>query len=75
MAVEELLAIETESTVKTVVNVFAEQEADLQKFILNRLEASRTKILYQCFMTLFKNSGEKMRPSIVEAVRRAGLVS
>ncbi|GAB1354514.1 MAG TPA: HEAT repeat domain-containing protein [Candidatus Rifleibacterium sp.] len=75
IAVEELLAIETESAVKTVVNVFAEQEADLQRFILKKLEASRTKILYQCFMTLFKNSGEKMRPSIVEAVRRAGLVS
>jgi len=75
VAAEELLNIETESTVKTVVNVFAEQDPDLQKFILSKLEASHTKILYQCFMTLYKNSGEKMRPSIVEAVRRAGLVS
>ncbi len=75
VAAEELLAIETDSTVKTVVNVFAEQDSDLQKFILRKLENSRSKILYQCFLTMFKNSGEKIRPFIVEAVRRAGLVS
>jgi HEAT repeat protein len=75
VAAEELLAIETDSTLKTVVNVFAEQDGELQKFILRKLENSRSKILYQCFLTMFKNSGEKIRPSVVEAVRRAGLVS
>ncbi|HNX75194.1 MAG TPA: HEAT repeat domain-containing protein [Candidatus Rifleibacterium sp.] len=75
VAAEELLAIETDSTVKIVINAFAEQDADLQKLILRKLETSRSKILYQCFLTLFKNSGEKIRPFIVDAVRRAGLVS
>lgn len=75
VAAEELLAIETENTVKTVVSAFADQDIDLQRHILRRLENSRSKILYQCFLTMFKNSGEKIRPFIVEAVRRAGLVS
>ncbi len=75
VAAEELLAIETDSTVKIVINAFADQDIDLQRHILSRLETSRSKILYQCFLTMFKNSGEKVRPFIVEAVRRAGLVS
>lgn len=74
-AADELLSLESDITLKVVVNAFAEQEIDFQKHILRKLEFSRSKILYQCFLTVFKNSGEKIRPFIVEAVRRAGLVS
>ncbi|GAB4277989.1 MAG: hypothetical protein Kow0029_21020 [Candidatus Rifleibacteriota bacterium] len=74
-AFDELLDMDTEANLKIVVDNFAEQDFELQKHILNRLERSKSKILYQCFLTMFKNSGEKIRPHIVEAVRRAGLVS
>ncbi|MDD2997496.1 MAG: HEAT repeat domain-containing protein [Candidatus Riflebacteria bacterium] len=74
-AADELLAIESETTLKVVVNAFADQELELQKHILRKLECSKSKILYQCFLTIFKNSGEKIRPFIIEAVRRAGIVS
>lgn len=74
-AADELLAIESDVALKVVVNAFAEQEFELQKHILRKMEAGKSKILYQCFLTLFKNSGERIRPGIVEAIRRAGLVS
>jgi len=74
-AVDELLDVESDATLKTVIASFSEQEMELQKHILRRLEFSKSKILYQCFLSIFKNSGEKIRPFIVEAVRRAGLVN
>jgi HEAT repeat protein len=74
VAADELLDMESDENLKIVVDSFADQETDLQKYILRRLENNKSKILYQCFLTLFKNSGEKIRPYIVEAVRRAGLV-
>lgn len=74
-AADELLAIDSDVALKVVINAFAEQEFELQKHILRKMEAGKSKILYQCFLTLFKNSGERIRPGIVEAIRRAGLVS
>ncbi len=74
-AADELLDIESDAALKTVIASFSEQELELQKHILRRLEFSRSKILYQCFLSIFKNSGEKIRPFIAEAVRRAGLVN
>jgi len=74
-AADELLRVDSDEAVKMLVDGFADQEADLQRYILNRLEGSKSKILYQSFLTLFKISGEKIRPQIVEAVRRTGLVS
>lgn len=74
-AVDELLAIDADAALKLVVNSFSEQEFELQKHILRKMESGKSKILYQCFLTLFKNSGERIRPGIVEAIRRAGLVS
>ncbi len=74
-AADELLDVESDVTLRTVIASFSEQEFELQKHILRRLEFSRSKILYQCFLAIFKNSGEKIRPFIVEAVRRAGLVN
>lgn len=74
-AADELLAIESEAALKMVIASFSEQEFELQKHILRRLEFSRSKILYQCFLSIFKTSGEKIRPFIAEAVRRAGLVN
>lgn len=74
-AADELLGMDSDENLKLVLDGFAEQETDLQKHILRKLENSRSKILYQCFLTIFKSSGEKTRPFVVEAVRRAGLVS
>jgi HEAT repeat protein len=74
-AAEELLNMQSDKYLKMVIDRFADQEKELQKYILGKLEMSKSKILYQCFLTIFKNSGEKIRPHIVEAVRRAGLVS
>jgi HEAT repeat protein len=75
IAADELLSIDSDENLKIVIDGFADQEPDLQKFILRKLETSKSKILYQCFLTLFKISGERIRPAIVESVRRAGLVS
>ena len=75
IAADELLKIDTDEVIKIMVDGFAEQEPELQRYILGRLESSKSKILFQSFLTIFKNSGEKIRPYIVEAVRRAGLVS
>ena len=74
-AIDELLDIESDAPLKTVIASFSEQETELQKHVLRRLEFSKSKILYQCFLSIFKNSGEKIRPFIAEAVRRAGLVN
>ncbi|MFZ5950825.1 MAG: HEAT repeat domain-containing protein [Candidatus Rifleibacteriota bacterium] len=75
VAVEELLQSDSDEVVRLLVDNFVDQDFDMQKMILRRFESSRSKILYQSFLTLFKISGEKVRPHIVEAVRRAGLVS
>jgi hypothetical protein len=74
-AADELLSMESDENLKLVVDGFADQEYELQKYILRKLETRKSKILYQCFLTIFKISGEKIRPRVVEAVRRAGLVS
>ena len=74
-AADELLDTESDAALKAVIASFSEQEFELQKHILRRLEFSKSKILYQCFLSIFKTSGEKIRPFIVEAVRRAGLVN
>lgn len=74
-AVDELLGVENDAALKIVIGSFSEQELELQKHILRRMERSRSKILYQCFLSIFKISGEKSRPAIVEAIRRSGLVS
>ena len=74
-AVDCLIAIGTDRALKEVTNSFANQEADLQKHILSKMVGSKSKILYQCFLTMFKNSNESLRPHVVEAVRRAGIVS
>ena len=74
-AVDCLMKIGTDKALKEITNSFPNQEADLQKHILTKMVDSRSKILYQCFLTMFKNSNEALRPHIVEAVRRAGIVS
>ena len=74
-AVDCLMSIGTDRALKEITNSFANQEADLQKHILTKMVDSKSKILYQCFLTMFKNSNEALRPHIVEAVRRAGIVS
>ena len=74
-AVDCLMAIGSDNSLKEITNSFANQESDLQKHILSKMLDSKSKILYQCFLTMFKNSNESLRPHIVEAVRRAGIVS
>lgn len=74
-AVDCLMAIGSDRALKEITNSFANQELDLQKHILTKMLDSKSKILYQCFLTMFKNSSEALRPHIVEAVRRAGIVS
>ena len=69
------MAIGSDRALKEITNSFANQEMDLQKHILSKMLDSKSKILYQCFLTMFKNSSEALRPHIVEAVRRAGIVS
>ncbi len=74
-AVDCLMAIGTDRALKEITNAFGNQEIDLQKHILTKMVNSKSKILYQCFLTIFKNSSEALRPHVVEAVRRAGIVS
>lgn len=74
-AVDCLMEIGSDRALKEITNVFANQELDLQKHILVKMLGSKSKILYQCFLTMFKNSNEVLRPYIVEAVRRAGIMS
>lgn len=74
-AVDCLMAIGSDRALKEITNSFANQEMDLQKHILSKMLDSKSKILYQCFLTMFKNSSEALRPHVVEAVRRAGIVS
>ena len=74
-SIECLLAIDSETSLKEITNVFGKQELDLQKHILSKMLKSKCKILYQCFLTMFRNSSESLRPYIVEAVRQAGIVS
>lgn len=72
-AIDALLDVGNDLSIKEVIHSFSEQHFDLQRHILRRLETENSKILYQCFLALFKNSGEKIRPYIIEAVRRAGI--
>lgn len=74
-AVDVLLEIDTDKALKEITNAFGNQELDLQKHILSKMADSKSKILYQCYLTMFKNSGEALRAYIIEAVRRAGIVS
>lgn len=74
-AVDCLMTIGSDRCLKEITNSFANQEVDLQKHILSKMVGSKSKILYQCFLTMFKNSSEALRPHVVEAVRRAGIVS
>jgi HEAT repeat protein len=74
-AADELLKMDTEKTIGIITKSFKDQELELQKHILRQLEFSRCKILYQCFLTIFKNSDERTRTNVLEAVRRAQLVS
>lgn len=75
IAVEELLSFESEVAIKAVVASFGEQETEIQKQILRKLEFTQSKILYQSYLKLFRQSGEPIRKLIVNSVRRAGLVS
>lgn len=75
VAADELLKLDSEKALKVLSSNFVEQEIDLQKQILRGLETSKSPILYQCFLKIFKASGEIIRPSIIESIRRAGLVS
>lgn len=72
---DELLKINSEKALKILTSNFSEQETGLQKQILRGLEISKSPILYQCFLKIFKASSEIIRPSIIESIRRAGLVS
>lgn len=72
-AIDALLDIGNDVSIKEVINSFSEQETDIQRHILRRLESSKSSILYQCFLSLFKSSGERIRSDIVEAVKRAGI--
>lgn len=74
-AVDCLISLGNDFALKEILNVFSSQERDLQMHILSKMIGSKSKILYQCYLTLFKNSSEELRPHIVEAVRRAGIVS
>ena len=74
-AVDCLMMLGSDRALKEITNSFVNQEADLQKHILSKMVGSKSKILYQCFLTMFKNSNESLRPHVVEAVRRAGIVS
>lgn len=74
-AVDYLIEIGSDRALKEITGAFGNQELDLQKHILSKMLGSKSKILYQCFLTMFKNAGEELRPYIVEAVRRAGIVS
>ncbi len=74
-AVDYLMEIGTDRALKEITGAFGNQELDLQKHILSVMLGSKSKILYQCFLTMFKNANEGLRAYIVEAVRRAGIVS
>ncbi len=72
---DELLSLDNEKTIQIIVDSFADQEFELQRYILGKLEFSKSKLLYQCFLTIFKITDERIRPYIIEAVRRSELVS
>lgn len=75
IAVDCLMEIGSDRSLKEITASFANQESDLQKHIISKMLYSKSKILYQCYLTMFKNSNDALRPYIVEAVRRAGIVS
>lgn len=74
-AAEALIKIGTREALAMVAKTFHDQEAALCRHILRLLMECRSQSLYQTFLTLFQHSGEKLRPEIVAAVRRARLVS
>ncbi len=74
-AIECLLAIGSDEALKEVTSAFSNQEIDLQKHILTKMINNKSKILYQCLLTIFKKSSEALRPYIVEVIRQAGIVS
>lgn len=74
-AAEALIKIGTREALTMVARGFHDQEAALCRHILRLLMECRSQSLYQTFLSLFQHSGEKLRPEIVAAVRRARLVS
>ncbi len=73
-AAEALIKIGTREALSMVARSFHQQEPGLCRHILRLLMECRSQSLYQTFLTLFQHSGEKLRPEIVAAVRRARLV-
>lgn len=74
IAADELLSIGSDAALKIIVASFPEQDLELQKHILCRMEFIKSKILYNSFLAIFKTSDEKIRPAVVEALCRTGLV-
>jgi hypothetical protein len=72
-AVKALLDLGHDNAIKAIINSFSEQDVEIQRYILRRLEESKSKILYQCLLSLFKTSSEDIRTEIVEVIKRAGI--
>ncbi len=73
LAADALLSYDTEASIREIATAFPKMDEAIQKHILRKLEKSKVKNLYKIYVTLFKRSGDNIRPYIVEAVKRSGL--
>jgi hypothetical protein len=70
-AVDALLEISEEASLRLAMNVYFEVEPELQRHILRLLMESKHPQSYACFLDLFQKADERGRADIAQAVRRA----
>lgn len=74
-AVEALISIGTNDALLLVAKSFAEQEPEMKRHILRLMIRVKSKVLYQCFLTMFHTSNSREHSEIVAAVRRSELMN
>ncbi|MBF0409201.1 MAG: HEAT repeat domain-containing protein [Candidatus Riflebacteria bacterium] len=72
-AIEALCEIGTPQAVYAISESWQNQEQEVQTFILRKLVNVNSPVLYQAFLSMFKNADEKGRSQISSAMRRAGI--
>ena len=75
VAFDELLEMDNDVALEMISDSFCEQDTELQKYVLRKLEYSKCKSLYKCFLTIFKKSDAVNKVYVVESIQRAEMVN
>lgn len=74
-AIDELLEVDSERSLQIISDTFMGLDIEMQKYILRKLEYSKCKSLYKCFLTIFEKSDDVRKVYVAESIQRAEMVS